>query len=158
MPVVFAPLLAAAGTLLAAFHLWLLGKQAWTGQLESEASLRWLLAFGLAGGLLLLHRRRVSLRGRRATALWVLAAVLHGPALADAAQPGSQLLAETSAAAIQIAGAAVGLALAIGLSRIGRTRLPSVDASVLPARANQLAGALQLVLIGGFLPRPPPVA
>ena len=81
--------------LLAAFHLWLLGKQAWTGQLEYDTSLRWPLAFGLAGGLFLLRRRGVSLRGRRATALWVLAAVLHGPAAGRSASAGAAVPAET---------------------------------------------------------------
>ena len=52
MPVVFAPLAAVSGALIVAFHVWLLGQQAWTGQLQYAASLRWLLAFALIGGSL----------------------------------------------------------------------------------------------------------
>lgn len=152
----FASVLAVAGTLLAAFHVWLLGKQAWTGQLEYEASLRWLLAFGLVGGLFLLHKRGVSLRGRRATALWLLAAILHGPALSDAVRPGAPLPAEASDVAFQITGAALGLALAIAFTRIGRSRGVSIDFRALVPRPRQLAGTPQLVVISGFLPRPPP--
>jgi hypothetical protein len=156
MPVVFASLLALSGTLLAAFHLWLLGRQAWTGQLEYGASLRWLLAFGLVGGLCLLHKHGVSLRGRRATALWILAAVLHGPALADAARPGTPLPAQASAVAIQITGAALGLAMALACARIGRSRRVSIDARAPLPGPSQRAGVLPLVVISGFLPRPPP--
>ena len=156
MPVVLAPLMALSATLLAAFHVWLLGRQAWTGQLEYEASLRWLLAFSLVGGLFLLHKHGVSLRGRRATALWVLAAVLHGPALADAVRPGAPLPSEVSAVAIQVTGAALVLVLAIAFTRIGRSRRVSIDSRAPRPRPNPLAVALQLVVISGFLPRPPP--
>lgn len=156
MPGVFAPLMAVAGTLLAAFHAWLLGKQAWTGQLDYDTSLRWLLAFGLVGALLVLRRYGVSLRGRRATALWVLAAVLHGPALADAVRPGAPLPAEAFGVVIQIAGAAVGLALAIAFARVARSRR-AIDARALLAGPSRLANVPQLVVISGFLPRPPPI-
>jgi hypothetical protein len=156
MPGVFAPLMAVAGTLLAAFHAWLLGKQAWTGQLDYDTSLRWLLAFGLVCALLALRRYGVSLRGRRATALWVLAAMLHGPALADAVQPGAPVPAEASGVAIQIAGAAVGLALVIAFARIARSRRV-MDSRAPLAGPSRLANVPQLVVTSAFLPRPPPI-
>ena len=41
----------AAGALLGAFHVWLFGNQAWSGQLaEPDVVLRWLVAAALAAG------------------------------------------------------------------------------------------------------------
>lgn len=153
----FAPLAAVAGALLAAFHLWLLGQQAWTGALDYAATLRWLLAFGVVGGLVALYRRGAPLLGRRATALWVLAAVLHGPALGNDARPVSQLSAETSDVAIQLTGAAIGLALAITLARAIRARRAVLDC--VAAAGHLLVAAVTLASFDSrFLPRPPPLA
>ena len=72
------------GALLGGFHLWLLGNQAWSGQLtEPDVILRWLIALALGAGLVAVKRRGGSLFGRQAVAMWVLAAVLHGPALGN---------------------------------------------------------------------------
>jgi hypothetical protein len=158
MPVVFAPLAAVAGALIAAFHVWLLGQQVWTGQLQYAASLRWLLAFALIGGLIALRRQGISLSGRRATALWVLAAVLHGPALADAPQPAAQVLVETSNAAIQIAAAALGLALSIALGRVSRRWQPTTAFGRVKSPASRASKRRRAAFGDGFLPRPPPVA
>ena len=47
-----------AGALLGAFHLWVLGNQAWTGQLTNpDVGLRWLAAAGIGIGLVALRRR-----------------------------------------------------------------------------------------------------
>lgn len=150
-------LAAGAGLILAGFHLWLFGQQAWTGRLESTVSLRWLLAFGLVAGLVALHRRGSSLWGRRATALWVLATVLHGPALADRQALSPQVLAETSEAALQIAGAAIGLALALGLGHVARTA-QTARAPRGTAWPRVAAGPRFAAFGDGFLPRPPPAA
>ena len=149
---------ACAGLILAGFHVWLLGQQAWTGQLDYIAALRWLMAFGLVATLAALLRRGVSLRSRHTTALWVLALVLHGPALAGDRNPTAQLLAETSDVAIQIAGAALGLGLALTIGRIARAWRPIIDTGAAPAWLVRPARSLHAAFGDGFLPRPPPLA
>ena len=73
-----------AGALLALFHVWLFAGQAWNGHLADPALLlRWLFAGGLVAALVGLRRQGTSIfRGRKAVAIWVLAALLHGPAVA----------------------------------------------------------------------------
>lgn len=149
------PLLTAAGVLLGAFHLWLFGQQASEGQLAYAESVRWLTAAGLIAGLAVLHRQGASLiRGRRATAIWVLAALLHGPALAESTLT-RQVLSEAAEVATQLVGVAAGLSLALALAgarraaRALRTLATVVGAPVAPAAR---AGAL----VVGFCPRPPP--
>lgn len=150
----------AIGALVGGFHVWLLGQQAWTGQLtEPDVVLRWLAALALAGGLLALQRRGTSLFGRQAVAMWVLAALLHGPALANDhdgfATPGlPEAVVTVAQAAAAIA--AVGLALlalfalALWPARRATALLPAVPA----LNAGPHAARRSL----GFLPRPPPLA
>ncbi|MGD9905947.1 MAG: hypothetical protein AB7U83_20950, partial [Vicinamibacterales bacterium] len=75
----------AAGALVGLFHVWLLGNQLWTGQLaQFDVVLRWVVAAALVAGLVVLRRRGLSvIFGREAVAVWLLAALLHGPALAN---------------------------------------------------------------------------
>ena len=76
--------LAGSSAALALFHVWLFSGQALAGELADPGLLvRWLAAFGIVGGLILLRRRGQSLRGRKAVAIWLLAALLHGPAVAN---------------------------------------------------------------------------
>ena len=156
--VVLRALAAGAGVMLAGFHVWLLGQQMWTGRLETAASLRWLVAFGLVAGLLELHRSGTSLRSRRAIALWVLAGVLHGPALGAQQPRAAQLLAETSSVAIQIAGAALGVALALTLGRVARAWRSAIDTSAAAFRLVPVSGLGAAAFLQGFRPRPPPLA
>jgi hypothetical protein len=76
--------LTAAGALLALFHVWLFAGQILDGALADPALvLRWLSAGVLVAALRALHRRGHSIvRGRRAVAIWLLAALLHAPAAA----------------------------------------------------------------------------
>src|SRR5215210_7229024 len=68
---------------LAIFHLYLLASQIADGEVaDPGVALRWLIAVGVFGVFAALQRRGAALFGRRAMALWVLAALLHGPALA----------------------------------------------------------------------------
>ncbi|MEZ5421367.1 MAG: hypothetical protein R2708_29065 [Vicinamibacterales bacterium] len=148
------------GALLGGFHLWLLGNQAWNGQLaEPDVVVRWVLAIALAGGLVALKRRGASLFSRQAVALWVLAALLHGPALgndhdgfATPALPEAVVTVAQAVAAIS----AVGLALLAWFVRTAGVfgavvgfASPAAEAG-LPTRRD----ACQL----RFLPRPPPLA
>ena len=78
-------LAAAVGALLACFHVWLFAAQIADGRLTDPGAIaRWLVAFGVVGVIWHLQRRQVSLVvGRRATAIWLLAAILHAPAAAS---------------------------------------------------------------------------
>ena len=159
MAAVFRALAALAGVLLAAFHLWLFGHQAWSGELEYAESLRWLTAVGLVGGLVALWRQGTSLLWhRKATAIWVLAALLHGPALADEATLANRLLDEAPDAAVLLVGAMATLGLALGAGRRAAAwRVPprTLDRLIAP----QLVALPASVAPGiGFLPRPPPRA
>jgi hypothetical protein len=150
---------AALGGLLVLFHAWLLGSQAWDGQLaEPGLLLRWLIAAGLVAALAGLHRRGVSMVwGRKAVAIWLLAALLHSPALTSSAdQHASPARPETVTALVQIAAASValGLGLLLVAALIGRlpARAPTL-AGLAPARAGHASDASRVVR---FAPRPPP--
>lgn len=146
------------GALVGGFHLWLLGQQAWSGQLaEPDVIVRWLAALALAGGLLTLKRRGHSLFGRRAVAMWVLAALLHGPAFgndhdgfATPALPEVVVTVAQAAAAI----AAVGLAL-LALFALTLWSAP-VAAGLVLAASPLHAGPAAALRTPGRLPRPPP--
>ena len=156
--VVLGAFAACAGLMVAGFHVWLFGQQMWTGRLDTAASLRWLVAFGLVAALVALHRRGTSLRGRRAIALWVLAAVIHGPSLGEQQLPAAQLLAESSSVAIQVAGAALGVALALTLGRLAHAWRSALDTSAAAVRLVPVSGLRPAAFIHGFRPRPPPPA
>ncbi len=98
------------------FHLWLFASQLLDGRLtELGPVLRWLTAAGLVAALAGLHRRGGSLvRGRKAVSIWLLAALLHGPAMAGGAlTPESPAVAEVVTALVRIAVASVALALGL---------------------------------------------
>jgi hypothetical protein len=146
------------GALLGGFHLWLLGNQAWSGQLsEPDVILRWLIALALGSGLVAITRRGGSLFGRQAVAMWVLAAVLHGPALGnDVDGFATPALPEVVATVAQAAAAisAVGLAL-LALFALTSWSAHTGSSLMLPAPLAP-AGVLSALRMSGFLPRPPP--
>jgi hypothetical protein len=155
----FRRLATALGGTLVLFHGWLLGSQAWDGELgEPGLVLRWVIAAGLVTALAGLRRRGDSIvLGRKAISIWLLAALLHGPAVAGAAAAhDSPALPESVTALVQIAAASVavglGLALLIALF-IGRLAL-AFDAlagvGIPHVRASFSARVLP------FAPRPPP--
>ena len=146
------------GALLGGFHLWLLGNQAWNGQLsEPDLILRWAAALALAAGLVTLSRRGESLYGRTAVAMWVLAALLHGPALGhDLDGFATPSLPEAVAALGQVVASVSVLALTLlvlASRRPHRSFLRRIAPVVLtPSGARLLDAGSGL----GFLPRPPP--
>jgi hypothetical protein len=158
----FRKALAAAGALLALFHGWLLVGQAWDGQLADPGVLfRWFIAGALVWSLLALRRQGAPVFfGRRAVAIWLLAALLHGPAVAERiGAPGIPALPEVAATLAQVALGAttiVGLALLAGLLAAPR-RLCS-PLVTLAHRHRPLPGALSPGTYLSFSPRPPPVA
>lgn len=149
---------------LVVFHGWLFGSQAWDGQLtDLSLVIRWLIAGGLVLGLRSLRRQRASMFwGRRAVALWLLAGLLHGPALAERlggvthapALPGIvAVLAPVSAAAVAGATLFLLLALLFGARRHAvqfSGRWLAQDAAACRVRSS-LSRSLHA-------PRPPPIA
>jgi hypothetical protein len=132
----FRRLAAALGGLLVLFHLWLFGSQLLDGRLtELGPVLRWLMAAGLVAALAGLHRRGDSLfKGRKAISIWLLAALLHGPAMAGAGSAyESPALAEVVTALVQIAAAS--MALGLGLTLLAGLRRRLLFLRVLIARA-----------------------
>ena len=73
-----------AGAVLLAFHAWLFAGAVSSGQLfEPERLFRWLIAAGLAAGIVVLRRQGAAVFGRRALVVWLLAGLLHVPAIAN---------------------------------------------------------------------------
>lgn len=156
----FRRLLIAIGVLLGAYHVWLFGGQLWRGELADVSLVaRWLIAVGLVLGLRALRQQDAPLFwGRKAVALWLLAALLHGPALADrlagegaSTAPGiAATLVQAAAPTVVLAGLVLLLALAVGVRR----RLPMPVARVVePALAGPFDGPARVA----FAPRPPPL-
>lgn len=150
----------AAGAALGAFHLWLLGHQAWTGELSDPSTvLRWAAAVVLVGGLLSLRRRGVPmLFSRPAVAMWVLAALLHGPAIADDLQrldtpalPEVVVAVGRTTAAL----AALGLALLVWSRHTAWTL--GVAAGYLARSEDRLLPRTASLRRLRYLPRPPPL-
>ncbi|MFA5910967.1 MAG: hypothetical protein WC815_19495 [Vicinamibacterales bacterium] len=72
-----------AGAVLVTFHGWLFATQAAAGRLDDPwLVFRWLLAVGLVSALMAIRRGGASVWSRQGIAVWVLAALLHGPAVA----------------------------------------------------------------------------
>ena len=112
----FRRIVAAAGGLLVLFHAWLFGSRLLDGQLtELGPILRWVMAAGLVAALVGLHRGGASLvRGRKAVSIWLLAALLHAPAMAgDSVEHASPALAEVVTTLVEVAAS---LALGLGLA------------------------------------------
>ena len=144
---------------LGVFHIWLLAHQAWGGQVDYAESVRWVMALGLVGGLVVLRRHGGSLFGdRRATAIWVMVALLHGPVLAENAGLATQALVETPLVAAQIVCAAAGLGLALALATRSHAGHPVERCTPVAAGWPPPAHPREAHVGPGFLPRPPPAA
>ena len=146
----------AAGALVAAFHVWLFAAQVWSGHVaQPDVLLRWLVAGALVAGLIALGRRGLPVVfGRHAIAVWLLAALLHGPALAnDLDGFATPSMPEAATLAPSILGAALVLmvAAAIGAPSVSFSRVVRSAASGRVARLH--AGGFELA----SLPRPPPL-
>jgi len=76
----FRKALAVFGAALGLFHLWLLVSQVADGRLADPAALvRWAVAAGLVWGLIAIRRQGA----RKTVSIWLLAALLHAPAVAE---------------------------------------------------------------------------
>ena len=146
------------GALLGGFHLWLLGYQAWSGQLsEPDVVLRWAAAVALASGLVALKRRGETLWGRKAVAIWVLAALLHGPALANdldgfATPSLPEAVATLGQVVLSVSAFALILLVLLALAPRRATAQCASQTAATPFSTHLLDAGAGL----GFLPRPPP--
>jgi hypothetical protein len=150
---------AVLGGALAVFHGWLFAAQAAAGRLEDPWLIfRWAAAIALVGALVAVRRGGDSVWGRKGVAIWVLAALLHGPAVAGKYDVADVALPESVATSVlQLVASA---AFAIGVWLL---------AGLLAARraiANTLYSYLSALALGGplaarsspqFSPRPPPL-
>lgn len=149
------------GALLVAFHVWLFGSQVWEGQLVDLAlAARWILAGGLIVALANLRRRGMStVWSRPAVAVWLLAALLHGPAIARDLDVTTPAMPEIVATLSQTV---IGLTALTGVLLVGLAGLRRRAAQ--PLRRLALVtvpvclGALPPGSFLHFAPRPPPLA
>lgn len=122
----FRRILAAAGAALALFHVWLFAGQAVQGELADPARLiRWAVACALLGALYGLYRSGVPLlRGRKAIAIWLLAALLHAPAIGARVSaleiPAVPEAAASLAPLATLAAAALAVFLLLWIARVPR--------------------------------------
>ena len=148
-----------AGAVLVAFHGWLFAGQIADGRLADPWLLfRWIAAAGLIAALAAVRVRTGSIWGRQGIAIWVLAAILHGPAVVANSSNAFDALAlpETAVTSVLqlIASATAGLGLSLLAAMLAARRRVS-HAFDLP-----LAFAAPGILADGFSPayasRPPP--
>jgi len=153
----------AAGALLVAFHGWLFAGQFLGGQLaQPYLVLRWVVAAVLVATLVTIRRRGDSLFSRNSVAVWVLAALLHGPAVAGHYGEASRHAALPQAAAsavLQIAAASTALVFALWLLGALLDRRPDRLARFADvALGHRLSGVFACRFSPPFSPRPPPVS
>ncbi|HEX6162934.1 MAG TPA: hypothetical protein VFZ31_06205 [Vicinamibacterales bacterium] len=152
--------LAVAGVALVAFHGWLFAGQLAAGRLEDPwLVFRWLAAALLVVSLVAVRRRDSSIFGRKSVAIWVLAALLHGPAISDL-QPdfNSFALPETVATTVVqlLSSAALGAGLwLLAALLFARRRATSIRYATIPVFTP--SGGLSLRNSRQFAPRPPPL-
>jgi hypothetical protein len=145
-----------AVALLALFHLWLFAGQMWDGRaLEPATALRWLVAGGLVVALAGLRRTGQPLVfGRRAAAIWLLAALLHAPKALDRIQdlpPDTWI--EVVSVGLAAAGAGLALLAVVAACRVRRRRGPGVAFLTLRPLAIGISPGFALACAA----RPPPI-
>ncbi|MGQ0736594.1 MAG: hypothetical protein ACT4QD_23435, partial [Acidobacteriota bacterium] len=122
--------------------------------------LRWLVAAALVAGLVAIRRSGASvLWGRQAVAVWVLAALLHGPVIAERAATTIPAVPEAIVTlVVQLANASMAVGLGVLVALAARRRAESLRPLLCgPGHA----GVLRLFRTGflvSFAPRPPPLA
>jgi hypothetical protein len=151
--------LLAAGALLALFHVWLFAGQAWDGRLaDPGVLLRWIVAGALIAALVVLYWQGASIvRGRKAVAIWLLATLLHGPAVArNIERLGEPAIPELVAALAQFAAASAAVGLTLLFAWIRRRRFVVAPGSFHVQVTRQSSGLLSTYGFVRFSPRPPP--
>lgn len=145
---------------MAAFHGWLLVAQFTAGRFtEPWLVVRWISAAALAAALVALRRHGSSLWGRQGITIWVLAALLHGPAIAGSTA-AFDTLALPESVGVSFLELTTAAAAAIALWNIARRLAPRRVrglARLLLAAAFAVAPPLPRHQSLHFCPRPPPV-
>lgn len=147
---------AAATVLLGGFHGWLFLGQLWDGRaLEPAQAARWALAAGLVVALFDLRRRgHAVIAGRRAAAVWLVAALLHAPGALD--RTGD--LSADDWTLVTTVVATVGAAAVVGLAMARRAPARVRRPASAPARVDRAADhALRWRALLVLSPRPPPL-
>ena len=154
-------LLPVAGAALIGFHGWLFAGQVAAGRFEDPwLVFRWIAAATLIAALVAVRRGGESILGRKNIAIWVLAALLHGPAIASDLQTDFNAFAlpETVATSVLqlVSSAALGVSLWLlaGLL-LARRHSPQVHYATVPVFV--VAGGRARAAIRRFAPRPPPI-
>jgi hypothetical protein len=148
-----------AGIALVGFHGWLFASQVVAGRLgDPWVIFRWAAAAGLVAALVAVHRGGHSFFGRKGIAIWVLAALLHGPAVTGRADLSSIAIPEAVATVVLqiVASTALGLGLWMLAGLVPARRRPRVSVCWSVA-AFAPAGALASGHLVQFSPRPPPL-
>jgi hypothetical protein len=147
------------GASLLAFHIWLFADQVWQGQFVDLALVsRWIIAGALVAALVILQRRGVSIiRGRQAIAVWLLAGLLHGPALTREIDVTAPAMPEvvTTLAQLTTGLTLLGVVLLIGVAGLRRRDISPLRA-LAALETPALFGALPQGSYLSFAPRPPP--
>jgi hypothetical protein len=152
--------LAIAGAALVGFHGWLFAAQVAAGRLEDPwLVFRWIAAVTLIAALVAVRRGGESILGRKSIAIWVLAALLHGPALASDLQADFNSIApETVVTTVLQLVSSAALAVSLWLLAgwlVQRRRSAPIRYATAPAFA--VAGGRAPRSLRQFSPRPPPL-
>jgi hypothetical protein len=152
--------LAVAGAALVGFHGWLFAAQFAAGRLEDPwLVFRWIAAAALVAALVAVRRGSASLLDRKSVAIWVLAALLHGPAIAsNQTDFNSFALPETVATTVLqlLSSTALGAALWLLAGMLpARRQSALVRYATVPVFVT--AGGRAATLSRRFAPRPPPL-
>jgi len=152
----FRKALAVAGAALGLFHVWLLVSQLADGRLADPSALvRWAVAGGLVWGLVVVRRQGSSiLWGRKAVSIWLLAALLHAPAMADRIEASGLDLPTVVVTIVEITLGA-GIAIA-GLIAVRRQRFQPPIAVAWTARRRPSIASFSAGDYLSLSPRPPP--
>ncbi len=153
--------LALVGAALIGFHGWLFAAQVAAGRLEDPwLVFRWIAAAALIAALVAVRRGGASIWGRKSISIWVLAALLHGPAIAADLQTdfNSFALPETVVTTVlqlvTSAALGAGLWLLAGLL-LARRRSTTIGYTTIPVVVT--AGGRARGTAWHFAPRPPPL-
>jgi len=153
--------LATAGVALVGFHGWLFAGQVAAGRLEDPwLVFRWIAAATLIAALVAVRRGGAPIFGRKSITIWVLAALLHGPAIASDLQADFNSFALPETVVTTVVQIVSSVALGVGLwllaaLLLSRRRSTPIHYATVPVLV--VAGGRGPRSIRHFSPRPPPI-
>jgi hypothetical protein len=151
-------ILAVAGLLLGLFHVWLLAGQLWDGSLADPAVLaRWAVSAGLAWLLAGAWRGATRLGPRRAVAIWLLATLLHAPAVAKRLDSPADVAFPDLVATLVEVTLSAGAIILLSLLAWRRRREPRATSEI-PSVHDLTVGPLSSGIWHSWSARPPPLS